>query len=96
MERKLFVGDIVRLTTQYLLGNPIGTKGVVYEEYDLGWGPGASIIFENGQYDGFGFDEQFMVEKIGHEAVLGYYKFKNVMQLDRDFDNGLFNDVFKK
>ena len=93
---KLKVGSIVRLK-EYCLKNQVGTLGVVYEEYYLDNDPGYSIIFENGEYDGFSPDEQGnIIERIGYDPKLGNYKFKNVMQLSDDFRKGLFNDAFKK
>lgn len=95
MSRNLFVGDIVITKVDDLLGNKGGTKGVVYEKYDLGKGPGASIIFENGEYDGFSVDEQEkMVMKIGHDDYCAGYIFDNVMTLSRDFRDGVFNSAF--
>ena len=94
MDRILFVGDMVILD-EPLLGNTIYAKGVVYEEYDLGKGPGASIIFENGNYDGFSPEEQdHMVQKVGHCAECENYVFTNVMHLSKDFDRGYFLPEF--
>jgi hypothetical protein len=88
--RALIVGDIVKLK-QDVLGNDAGALGCVYEIYE----EGASIIFENGEYDGFSSEEQLMfVSRVGHEKSLENYKFKNVMQLSMDFDNGIFEDAF--
>lgn len=93
MERKLFVGDVVKIKTKcLLLGNADGTLGVVYEEYDLGTGPGASVIFPNGEYDGFSIDEQdLMIDKVGHDGDCADYIFDNVIALSRDFRNGFFS-----
>ena len=94
MDRKLFIGDTVVLLRE-VLGNDAGTKGVVYEEYDLGDGPGASVIFENGNYDGFSVDDQKnFLHHVGHYNPCENYQFTNVMQLSRDFDAGFFNDAF--
>lgn len=95
MERKLFVGDIVISIVNDLLGNDGGTKGIVYEEYDIGRGPGASIIFQNGSYDGFSPEEQEkMVLRVGHSEECEDYAFKNVIKLSRDFDAGYFKPAF--
>ena len=90
------VGTIVRLET-YCLNNPPNTLGVCYEVYNIGH-IGYSIIFENGDYDGFDEIElnTFEIETIGFSKEISNYKFTNVMKLSNDFDNGYFNDVFKK
>lgn len=94
MERKLIVGDVVMLN-ESLLGNEKGTKGCVYEEYDLGDGAAASVIFENGNYDGFSPDEQEeFLDFVGHCEDCESYVFDNVMRLSRDFDKGFFNAAF--
>lgn len=95
-DRMFFVGDVVEINIA-ILGCMPGAIGVVYEEYDIGGGAGASIIFENGQYDGFSPDEQRMfLKKIGKcDAVKGYV-FKNVIRLEQDFQQGFFKSGFKK
>lgn len=88
--RILQVGDVVELKVECMM-NPIGTRGVVYETYDLGDGPSASIIFENGEYCGFSPDEQNqMVNYLCRQPLLTLYEFKNVMRLTMDFQNGVF------
>lgn len=95
MERKLFIGDKIELLRE-CLGNEPGAIGVVYEEYDLGEGCGVSIIFPNGDYDGFSFQEQGVFFcKIGHEESLSNYHFTNVLQLSRDFFKGYFDAALK-
>lgn len=95
MGRSLFVGDVVISTVKELLGNPGGTKGVVYEEYDIGYGPGVSIIFTNGSYDGFSpEDQEKMVMRIGHCSECEDYAFKNVSVLSKDFELGFFKPAF--
>lgn len=96
MERKLSVGDVVKITTKLsLLGNDPGALGVVYEEYDLGYGPGASVIFPNGEYDGFSPEEQrAMLERVGHCKEVAGYQFDNVMRLSHDFQRGFFAPAF--
>ena len=88
------VGTIVKLQLA-CLGNEVGTRGVVYDEYNIGT-KGVSVIFENGEYDGFSEEEQrmFLKEK-GICEELSTYKFTNVMQLSRDFDNGIFDNALK-
>ena len=90
---KLKVGSVVHLTTP-MLGNKKDTLGVVYEEYNIGYGDGVSVIFPNGEYDGFSENEQGRFLKIvGFCEGLEGYKFTNVMQLSRDFQNGKFNEA---
>ncbi len=94
MERKLFVGDVVTLK-EWMLGNEKETKGVVYEQYDIGDGPGASIIFPNGEYDGFSpKDQEDFLEKIDHCIECERYDFINVMRLNADFKKGFFAPGF--
>ena len=92
------VGSIYRLKRD-ILGNSAGTIGVVYEIYgDLDGGPrpGMSLIFPNGNYDGFSFDEQdLFLEECGFCRECSYYKFKNVMVLSRDFTLGYFKPAFE-
>ena len=76
--------------------NPIGTRAVCYENY----GGGFSFIFPNGEYCGFAMREEddavnvFFKEKAGDIATIQDYKFKNVMQLCRDFEKGRFAEAF--
>ena len=75
-----------------------GERGVVYEVYDRegygggGEGPGVSVIFEKGRYDGFSPDEaKLMLDPLEEECKFGRgYNFQNVGQLDKDFRRGLF------
>ena len=87
----LKVGTVVRLKVP-LLRNEAGVLGVCYEAHSYGWGPGASVIFENGDYDGFSQDEQNWFLEVVRESNLSY-NFQNVMTLSRDFDKGVFNEV---
>ena len=93
------VGTMVRLKKE-CLGNPVGAKGVVYEDY----GRGVSVIFENGRYDGFSCipseafgnlsDIEFILFEDGFCPSIASYAFKNVGVLERDFRQGLFNEAF--
>ncbi len=89
-------GTVVKLKINCLGNNP-GTIGVVFEEYDLGEPGGSQVIFENGEHCGFSPSEQedFFV-KIGFDYDIADYRFTNVIQLSRDFENGRFDSVFKK
>lgn len=89
------IGSTVRLKVA-LLGNPVGTLGVAFNEYFLGSdGPSLQFIFANGEYDGFNPDEQAMyLEEVGmDESIAKDYVFSNVMQLSRDFEKGRFNSA---
>jgi len=87
------VGTIIKLKLE-MLGNPEGSLGVAYEECTLEDHKGTSFIFANGSYDGFSEEEQEMfVEKVGFADM--QYKFTNVIQLSRDFQDGRFNKIFK-
>lgn len=78
-----------------LLGNPAGTPGICYDIYQMyGFPEGASIIFENGRYDGFSEGEQILfLEKI--KDVPFHYEFTHVIHLGRDFKAGVF-DILKE
>ena len=98
---KMQVGTIVKLKID-CLNNKTGTLGMVFYDY----GDGFQVIFENGKYDGFhteGYfantkqtEADFILEKVGFESSLSGYKFKNVLQVEQDFRNGLFNIIWKK
>ena len=86
------VGSLVRLKV-WCLGNDVGTIGVCYEVYNFGDYTGYSFIFENGNYDGFSPEEcDRFLKEIGRYPLI--YTFENVIKLDRDFRNGLFESVF--
>lgn len=96
MRRELNVGDIVKLEVD-MLGNPEGTRGVVYEVYHLNDDHrGVSVIFENGEYDGFSPSEQEdYLERIGHAVTIENYQFINVAKLSLDFHKGIFDEAFE-
>lgn len=89
---KIFeMGDLVRVTTSFM-GEPQGVLAVVYDLYP----GGVLIITENGADLGvFNEEEQEMYLELEKNTSFNY-SFKNVMQLSRDFDDGVFNKVFKK
>lgn len=85
------IGTKVRLKID-CMANDKGTIGVCYETYNLGDGNGASIIFPNGEYDGFSEEEQtYFLEII--ENTTFRYEFTNVMKLSADFNKGVFNEI---
>jgi hypothetical protein len=87
------LGDVVRLKRP-CMNAAAGTIGYVYEQYTIGSDhPGISVIFANGDYDGFSLEEQ--------ETLLEYlyssnfiYLFCNVIQVRRDYHEGVFNEHF--
>jgi len=83
------VGDIVRIKSSFL-GEPENVLGYVYQNYNLGGEyetDGVSIITENG-VDLGGFSGAEQVEYLQFVRKSKYlYKFKNVIQLDKDFEN---------
>jgi len=88
------VGTLVKLKIE-MLGNPKESLGVAYEEYVLDNHKGTSFIFRNGNYDGFSEEEQILfVDKVGFDLDLSQYKFTNVIQLTRDFYDGMFVNAF--
>lgn len=98
---KLKVGDVVTLAMP-MLGCTPGTRGVIYdiyEDFDDPRREGVCVIFENGEYDGFSFEEQNLF--LNNETVtftpffVKEYKFENVMKLSQDFKRGLWDDIFR-
>jgi hypothetical protein len=73
-----------------------GERGVCYEVYRLGGRPGYGILFQSGRYDGFSpTDVETFLDVTGRvcQEVSGY-RFTNVTQLARDFEQGRFADAF--
>lgn len=83
---KFTVGDIVKVRSSFL-GEVDNVLAYVYECYAIGDHEGVSIITENGvDLGGFSTYEQSQylefIRKSNH-----LYQFKNVIQLDRDFES---------
>lgn len=93
----MLIGTIVKLKRE-CLGNSKDTRGIFYEVYSRGKGEeGASIIFENGKYDGFSAEEQReILIPIGISEDLMNYEFEYVGKLIEDFRKGVFDLVFIK
>ena len=74
----------------------VGEPGVCYEEYRIGERPGWSIIFQGGRYDGFSPEDVtaflHVTSRVAPE-VAGY-RFTNVGQLARDYQDGRFDAAF--
>jgi hypothetical protein len=93
------VGTVVELKRS-CLGNPVGTKGVVFYQYDTG----SQVIFENGNYDGFSAqpepvffgqsEQEFILQELGFDPIVAEYQFKNVINVSEDFRKGFFNHIF--
>lgn len=85
------IGDQVKLT-RAMLGNEIDTIGYCYEEYPDFDDPtknGVSIIFENGNFDGFSAWEQMnYLSFVRHIPQYENYIFQNVNQVTNDFRKG--------
>lgn len=91
--KTLTQGDVVQLPHQW--DNELGIVYELYKDFDDGSKSGVSIITESGRdLGGFSFKEQQqyleLVSRTGFE-----YPFKNVIQLGRDFMDGMFLEAFK-
>lgn len=88
------VGVIVKINASFL-NEPAGVLGYVYENYDKPGMTGVSIITQNGvDLGGFSLDEQIKyLEQVGDTGMV--YNFKNVIALDRDFDQHI-KPLFQK
>ncbi len=82
------VGTMVRLKMSCLKNTP-GALGYVFHDYSQG----CQVIFENGMYDGFSNSEIPIYLRVIGTSDLDY-KFTNVIQLGRDFENGVFTKSF--
>jgi len=94
------VGDVVTNKIK-VLGNDPETRGVVYEiyaDFDDPREQGVSVIFKNGEYDGFSHEDQKLF--LNEESVpvpywIRDYQFTNVMKLSQDFRNGFWDEIFQ-
>lgn len=90
------VGDVVTVGKP-CMGNAPGTRAVCYEVYPRADGePGVSLIFPNGNYDGFSRRDLtlFAVTPVGHCLALASYKFVNVSRLWLDWQRGTFKQAW--
>ncbi len=92
---------IITVGTLVLLKMPFGeneknTPGVCYNKYTIGKHVGYSIIFQDGDYCGFGVRKETKewLEVIGYCELK--YEFTNVIQLTRDYEEGYFDTAFAK
>lgn len=82
-----------------VLGAQAGSLGVVYEHYEIGdQHYGASIIFENGSYDGFSEAclEMCEINPVRFDTALSNYEFRNVGELQHDFQRGVFKSALTR
>lgn len=80
------------------LRNPAQSRAVVYEHYRLGDHVGISLIFPNGEYDGFSERDLELADVYPTGIVdpqVSRYQFSNVLQLQRDFQAGVFARALK-
>jgi hypothetical protein len=89
------VGDVLRVARATAV-NPANARAVIVELYELYGRPGWSLLFEDGQHDGFSPRdcEVCGVAKIGHEASVADYQFKSAVRLLADWRDGLFAKVW--
>jgi hypothetical protein len=73
-----------------------GERGVCYEVYQLDGRPGYGILFQRGRYDGFSpADVETFLDVTGRVCLeVASYRFTNVTQLARDFEQGRFAAAF--
>lgn len=72
-----------------------GDIGLCYVTYSIGNRDGQSIIFENGNYDGFSDKEvEEFLNTVGEVDMP--YRFQNVMCLSQDYKNNYFTKYFEK
>jgi hypothetical protein len=89
---------MVVVTSKHVLGNPPGSRAVVYEHYKLGSNHfGISLIFQNGSYDGFceRSIEICEINPVRLDRACMDYDFTNVGVLVDDFHAGVFASAFR-
>ena len=97
---ELKVGSVVRLKGPCLDNEP-GVVGVVFEVHEGMPGErraGLSVIFPNGEYDGFAskeLDELFEHIAGARDPRVAGYEFRDTKTLWKDFREGRFDGVFK-
>lgn len=91
------IGMVVT-TAKKVLDAPEGSIGVIYEHYEFGNHYGISVIFSNGNYDGFSREDadNFDLFPVRMESPLQQYQFKDVGTLVNDFRKGFFASGFEK
>ncbi len=93
-EEDIFVGTRCVLKIDLPFINLIkGMRGLCYCCYDDGQTFG--FIFENGEHDGFSWNDTKKMLRIISGGSELFYEFTNVMKLSADFTKGLFPMNFK-
>ena len=94
--RTLTVGDVVLIKPDSPSGGgELAYVYDVYQDFDIKGAFGVSLITQSGKDTGGwskGEQEQFLEYARSSEFQ---YHFLNVMKLDQDFHNGVFDEVFK-
>jgi len=71
-------------------GGSVGYVCNVYRDFDNPSKQGVQVIFSGGGFDGFSQREQELyLEHRGDDPRYSTYNFKNVLQVEKDFRNGL-------
>jgi hypothetical protein len=96
----LRVGDVVRVA-RACLHNPEQSLAVVVEVYhrhEPGDELGATLLFRNGEADGFSSSDLalFGVARVGHRPHLGRYQWRSALELLEDFRRGTFDEVWTR
>lgn len=94
--RELIVGDII-VIKEDLLGNDQGAFGLVVGiEIKEKQERFISVIFENGEIDIFSPHEQhYFFSRVGHIKNLSSYRFKSSSEVQDDYNDGKFSEVFE-
>lgn len=95
LREQLIVGDVV--VVERATGvNDAHARAVVVERYVLGNRPGWTLLFNDGQHDGFSPDDCAIcgVRRVGHEPSVADYVFRSALQLLFDFERGRFAVVW--
>lgn len=90
------VGTIVRLNAP-LFGRMDGVKGIVvgHLKDEFTSKPRCSVLFENSLHDSFLVEEQDkFLNKVGFSDKFSGYNYFNDDQIEEDWKNGLFTDIF--
>jgi hypothetical protein len=97
LHRSYPIGLVVT-TAKTVISAKAGSLGVVYEHYSFGEHEGISVIFANGDYDGFSCQDTavFDLTPVRIEKHLADYKFKTVGSLMKDYREGYFKRGFEK
>lgn len=96
MKHPIKIGDCISLS-EPCMGNIPPAPGVCYDIYQLDGRNGYGFIFPNGRYDGFSAREVkafFDLSSRTNYSELSQYRFSNVIQLTRDFEQGFFSTAF--